>query len=310
MKWVSNSRILEENKNLGFWSSSGQYRYYTHGKETEGQPDLSLMCTEAVTLAHLQLEPVFPGKCVWWSPDQGVQGGRTVNWGQKNSMIERAKNTHPVCKIQVMTSPWVFCADPDPNIPKMTAELLLCPEQSRKIPPRSGAVQVGNWESLRGNEKQTQSCRQYSLPGQGKVSPRRHSSTSLQVKDSWSQGWGKRMGQSSLGWHRLAVGGTGSWAGSTEIPRCWGVRACRAGWARQCWVPAAGSTFWMTQLATPLEQINNGIFWRQAGKCCWLSTALQVKALRCDLCRKLASRAGSVTAEGLSVRWGHEPQSH
>lgn len=48
----------------------------------------------------------------------------------------------------------------------------------------------------------------------------------------------------------------------------------------------AESTFHMTQLATPLEQINNGIFWRQAGKCCWLGTALHGEVRRCYLCGK------------------------
>lgn len=48
----------------------------------------------------------------------------------------------------------------------------------------------------------------------------------------------------------------------------------------------AESTFHMTQLATPSEQINNGIFWRQTGKCCWLGTALHGEVQRCYLCGK------------------------
>lgn len=100
----------------------------------------------------------------------------------------------------------------------------------------------------------------------------------------------------------------------TEGQSSRGLRACSRGRARRPRSAGprqqAASTFCVTQLATPSEQINNGTFWRHTGKCCWLGRALQVKAQRCDLCGKLAPTPGSVTAEGLRVRGGHEQQSH
>lgn len=166
-------------------------------------------------------------------------------------------------------------------------------EGSRKSTPRKC-----NWETLRGNER----C--YLLPtgntpcqvtGRWALAGTATTLCYLRISRARGKALGKRTDQPSAsfagsGWHKLATVGSGTWWPRTERQRSHGARAwCRGRGKKLQSAPSqqqAASTFHMTQLATPSEQINNGIFWRQAGKCCWLGTAPHVKIQRCYLCGK------------------------
>lgn len=152
-------------------------------------------------------------------------------------------------------------------------------------------AQPCRWETLRGNE------RHYLLPTGNipcQVTERwalAGTATSLRYSRISAASGISRIStalqsQDGTNWRRRELGpGAGKGSAASHGTRAW----CRGRGKKLEGAPArqqAASTFHMTQLATPSEQINNGIFWRQAGKRCWLGTAPHRKITRCYLCGK------------------------
>lgn len=188
----------------------------------------------------------FPGRCIWQSPSQ-------------ESDFCGITNICWVCKIQAMC----------------------IPHWEKSFPPGNPE---GWWK------KPSPSHRQHSLPGHEGEPQQAITPCRLRISTSRGkpQAVGRGSSRASLQTQMAQISHGGSWdLAAVNLSVCaWcrgtGKELQSASSSQQ----QAVSTFHMTQLATPSEQINNGIFWRQAGKCCWLGTAPHGEMQRCYLCRK------------------------